>query len=415
MSSEQETWSNWAGNEVCKPSKVVHPETEDEVVAAIKEAAEAGLPVRFAGSGHSFSPICLTDGTLIVMDRLNGIIDADTESKRVRVWAGTRIRDFGDELWDKGLCLKNQGDIDAQQIAGAIMTATHGSGVKQQSFSASVRSFRMVTAAGEILDVDASKPELLAAAQVSLGLLGAVTQVELEVREAFGIGEHLEYWHINEVLDRWDAEMRDRRHFSFFWMPFDDSPDTLYMDYPEGMAMGDRAIVKLYDEVPASAVEDPTDAGEYRRRDRPYRIYPDPDFEGEIVNRELEYYVPFDQGKEAFLALRNLILTSYPECKFPVEIRSIAAEDALLSPFYDRDSIAISICGHEQHNYREFLADVARILDVFDARPHWGKIYYMDKSRFEQAFPRLEDFRKIRRQLDPQGLFLNEALRETFE
>lgn len=414
MTDDRPLFTNWAGNESCRPQQIAYPRTEEEVSEIITSAARRGLPVRVVGAGHSFSTICLTEGVLISLDQMSGILRTDPAAQRVTVRSGTRIREFGDPLWQAGLCLKNQGDIDSQHIAGAISTATHGSGIRQQSFSGSARRFRVVLPSGEAIDVTDDDPELLAAVQVSLGLLGVITEVELEVRNAFALAERIEFWPLEEILSRWDTEMSSRRHFSLFWMPAADSPDRLFMEYPDGLDMTDWSRVKLYDEMPASSLAGGTAPPEQGRLDRPYRIYPDPDFQGEIVMRELEYMVPFDRGKEAFLALRDLVLEKYPDNKYPIEIRSIAADTAYLSPFYQRDSISVSICGHKYLNYREFLADVARTLDPFDPRPHWGKIHYMDKQRLEAAFPEYGRFESIRERLDPSGAFLGPYLSPLF-
>jgi len=272
----------------------------------------------------------------------------------------------------------------------------------------------VVLPTGEVIDVTEDNPELLAAMRVSLGLLGVITEVELQARDAFAIAERIEFWPLEEILARWDDEMSHRRHFSFFWMPAADSPDRLFMEYPDGLDMTDWSRVKLYDELPASSLDDGGSAAGADRLDRPYRIYPDPDFEGEIVGRELEYMVPFDRGKDAFLALRELVLAKYPDNKYPIEIRSIAADNAYLSPFYARDSISVSICGHKYLDYRGFLADVATTLDPFDPRPHWGKLYYLDAERVQQAFPQYDRFIGIREHLDPSGAFLGPHLSPIF-
>jgi len=414
VTDEHPPWTNWAGNESCRPQEIAFPRTEDEVGEIIASATRRGLPVRVVGAGHSFSTICLTDGVLISLDRMSGIVHADPGSKLVRVRSGTPIRDFGDPLWGMGLCLKNQGDIDSQHIAGAMSTATHGSGIRQQCFSATARRFRVVLPSAEAIDVTEDNPELLAAMQVSLGLLGVITEVELQAREAFAIAERIEFWPLEEILARWDNEMSNRHHFSFFWMPAADSPDRLFMEYPDGLDMTDWARVKLYDELPASSLAERGSAAGADRFDRPYRIYPDPDFQGEITMRELEYMVPFDRGKDAFLALRELVLEKYPDNKYPIEIRSIAADNAYLSPFYARDSISVSICGHKNLDYRGFLADVATTLDPYDPRPHWGKIHYMDRQRLQAAFPQYDRFTGIRERLDPSGTFLGPHLNPAF-
>ena len=146
---------------------------------------------------------------------------------------------------------------DAQQIAGAIGTATHGSGAAQQCFSAMATKFRVVLATGEVREVSTEDPHTLAAARVAMGMLGVVTEVELDVREAFGLAENLEYWPVEQVLERFDDEMTHRRHFSFFWMPYDGSPGSLFMDWPASVGPGDCALVKLYDEVPQLSLSSP--------------------------------------------------------------------------------------------------------------------------------------------------------------
>ena len=132
-------------------------------------------------TAHSFSPVHLTDGTMIDLANLAGITQIDAVRRRVTALPGTAIGAFGEPLWDAGLALANQGDIDTQGISGAIGTATHGSGVHLQSFSASMRSCRIVDGTGEVVVIDRSMPDLLAAAQVSIGMLGVMTEVEIEV------------------------------------------------------------------------------------------------------------------------------------------------------------------------------------------------------------------------------------------
>jgi FAD-linked oxidoreductase len=412
------TWTNWPGNVTANPAEIVHPQDEAEVSEIVAAATARGRGVRVVGAGHSFMPLCATNGVLLCLDKMAGVIDADP----VHGWAvagpGSSIGSLGDPLWDAGLCLHNQGDIDTQHIAGAISTSTHGSGLREQSFSGVARRLRVVQPSGDVLVVDEDHPGLLAAMQTSLGLLGVITQVELAVRPSFTLYEQIDFWPLAEILERWDFEMASRRHFSFFWMPYSDSAETLFLESPDGIDLADHGFIKRYDERDpdaALAVETDLAAGAFRRRiDRPYRIYPDPPFQGEIVQRELEYMVPFEHGKDAFMALRSLILNRRPRNNFPVEIRSIAADEAMLSPFYRRDSVSVSICGHRDHNYQGFLAEVHAVLEPFEPRPHWGKLHYFDLETLSRRLPRFNDFCAIRDRLDPSGTFLNESLAKLF-
>ena len=147
-------WTNWAGDQRCQPAVVERPSTVSEAVGAVERAVTAGRCVRVAGSGHSFTGAVLTDGSLVALDRMGALLDADPAAGLVRVQAGITIRAFNDALADRGLALANLGDIDAQAIAGAVATATHGTGATLRNLSAQVRALQLVTAAGEVLEID---------------------------------------------------------------------------------------------------------------------------------------------------------------------------------------------------------------------------------------------------------------------
>src|SRR5262249_19230957 len=159
--------------------------TEEEVVALVTQARELGIGVRVTGAGHSFTPVVVTDGLLLDLGRLQRFRQVETNRRRVVVGPATTIGEFGPRLWDDGLALPNQGDIAEQQIAGAVSTATHGSGLRLGCFSSLVRRVRLVTASGDVRQITDDEPELLHAAQVSLGMLGVVTELELEVVPAY--------------------------------------------------------------------------------------------------------------------------------------------------------------------------------------------------------------------------------------
>ena len=186
------TFVNWAGNQRCAPARRISPASEVEVQAAVRDAIAAGRGVRVVATGHSFSPVHLTGGTLIDLAGFAGITLVDAAAGRVRALPGTAVGAFGEPLWDQGLALANQGDIDTQGIGGAIGTATHGSGAGLQSFSASMRSCRLVDGTGEVVVVDGSAPDLLAAAQVSIGMLGVMTEVEIEVVPRYRLAQRIE-------------------------------------------------------------------------------------------------------------------------------------------------------------------------------------------------------------------------------
>ena len=153
--TEAGTWTNWAGDQSCRPVEVVHPRSRDELAEAVARAAEAGRTVSVAGSGHSFTEAALTDGTLVDVASLSGVIDADRESGLVRVGGGTVLADLNEELARLGLAMENLGDIDRQTIAGAIATGTHGTGARLRNISSQVEAIELVTGDGTVRELTA--------------------------------------------------------------------------------------------------------------------------------------------------------------------------------------------------------------------------------------------------------------------
>ena len=396
-------WTNWVGNQSFSPAEQAAPTSEDEVATLVVDAVQRGLPVGVAGGGHSFTPVVATDGLLLDLNGLAGIRSVDAGRHRVVVGPSTTIGEFGVPLWVEGLALANQGDIIAQQIAGAISTATHGSGLGLGSFSSGVRRLRVVTSAGDVVEIGEGDPELLHAAQVSVGMLGVITEVELEVAPAYRLRERVENWSWDDAWGPFEELARQHRHYSFFWMPSRESA-VLY-----GLEAGaDECHVKIYDEVDESVADSDV---KYARVGPAHVIYPmvyEPNF------HELEYFVPFERGREALAAMRELMLASLPESIFPMEVRTVGREQAFLSHSYDRETVVISVSGTPGTDYDGYLRAVDRLLGQFDARVHWGKLHYLTRGQLLNRYPRANDFIATRRALDPTDTFLNAHLAPLF-
>ena len=401
------TWTNWVGNQSFTSGFAAAPRDEEEVVALVSQAAERGVGLRVAGAGHSFTPVVQTGGVLLDLAALRGVLSTDPERKRATALAATRIHDFYEPLWDAGLALRNQGDIDTQQIAGAVATGTHGSGTRYTSLSGVVRGVRLVTATGELRDIGEDEPDLLHAAQVSVGMLGVVTRLELDVTDAYRLREHVGLRSWDDVMENWDDLVADHRHFGFFWLPTEES-GALYNLDGHGERLTDQCYVKVYDEVGPDVPDADTEG---RRVDRAYRIFPmvyDPNF------HELEYFVPLERGPDALQAMRKLMLASLPDSVYPLEVRTVGADDALLSPQYRTATTVISVSGKPGTDYWAYLRSVDALLADFGARVHWGKLHFLTPERLHALYPRADDFIAIRRELDPEGMFLNDHLRPLF-
>jgi FAD/FMN-containing dehydrogenase len=400
-------WTNWVGNQSFTPAFSAAARDEEEVAALVRAAAERGTHVRVAAATHSFTPVVETDGLLLDLSALRGVLSTDAERKRATALPGTLIRDFYEPLWSAGLALRNQGDIDTQQIAGAVATATHGSGTGYTSLSGVVRGVRLVTGTGEIRDISDDEQDLLLAAQVSVGMLGVVTRLELEVTDAYRLREQVGLRSWDDVMANWDELVAEHRHFGFFWLPTEESAALYNLD-SHGEKVADQCYVKVYDEVGPDV---PDDATEGRRVDRCYRIFPmvyDPNF------HELEYFVALERGPDALAAMRELMLRSLPDSVYPLEVRTVGREEAFLSPNFETPTTVISVSGEPGTDYWDYLRSVDALLADFDARVHWGKLHFLTPERLHALYPRADDFIAIRRELDPEGMFLNDHLRPLF-
>jgi FAD/FMN-containing dehydrogenase len=220
--------------------------------------------------------------------------------------------------------------------------------------------------------------------------------------------ERIEQWPYEEAFGRLDELARAHRHYSFFYIPTEASAALYDLDVPAGMQVAETCYVKIYD----VAADDVPDSSEPGRRVGPaFRIYPDV-FPANF--HELEYFVPYERAQEALAAMRELMLASLPLSVFPMEVRTVAREDAWLSHSYGRDSLVISVSGQPGTDYEPYLREVHALLGLFDARVHFGKLHYLTRDELLARYPRAADFIALRRELDPGGRFLNDHLRPLF-
>jgi len=401
-------WSNWGGNQSATPAFTVRPRDESEAVEAVRFAIREGLPVRAVGAGHSFTPLVQTGGVLLDLSALTGITGVDTARRRARAKGGTPISAFGDALWEYGLGLANQGDIDKQSISGAIATGTHGSGIELGSFSSSLRWVKLINGHGEIVEIGEGQLNELRAAQVALGTLGIFLEVELQVVDAYHLQERISYPSWSETCSTLQDDIANNRHYSFLWCQTEESAGLYELPTPSGLSMVNRSYTKRYNAVSIDESAGGLSQAEGSRRDRSYRIYPGGFM---IPFHELEYYVPAERGLEAIETVQDLIRTVHPDQKYPMEVRWVKQDDGYLSPFYKRDTTVISVSGAPGTNYWPYLRDVDSALQPFNARAHWGKIHFLTKDRVSDLYPEYESFVKVRREFDPNGVFLNDHTR----
>lgn len=357
---------------------------------AVGRAAAENRSVRVVGAGHSHSPLVVTDDLLVDPTQLSGVVAIDAGAMRVKLRAGTRIADLGAPLREAGLALRNQGDIDRQAIAGALATGTHGTGPTLQNFCASLRGARVVLANGEIVSCSANEePELFQAVRLSLGAVGLVTEVELAVRDAYRLHEHMWLKDLDEVLDEIDDLTRATRHFEFFWTPPHSRAACKALDVTD-----DEPIYPLADEGKRLAW-----SYDVLANDRP------------IKHTEMEYSVPAESGPACLRAVRDLVRRDFPDLAWPIEYRTVAADDVWLSTAFERPTVTISVHQGIELDDEPVFRACEEIFRSFEGRPHWGKVHYLSGDELAEIHPRWDDWWRVRDLADPEGRFLNPYLK----
>ncbi|WP_457586750.1 D-arabinono-1,4-lactone oxidase [Ensifer canadensis] len=403
-------WRNWVGNQSCIVRQRGAPESEAALAEMVREATSQGLNVRCAGSGHSFTPVALTSGLHLTLSNMQGVVNIDQARKRVAVKAGTTINQLGKVLKSSGLSLINQGDIDSQALAGALTTGTHGTGATLGNMASQIVGMRLVQPDGSILVVDETTPDLLEAARVSIGMLGVISEITLQAMDSYNLHEKLWRCTFDEMIEQHDELAAKHRHFGFFWCPVPESrhcyclPDTASVSTTDRTS--DVCEMKVIDITDRPPMEQGFEKIAYSSEIYPIEYVPN--------FHELEYAVPVAHGKDAVKAVRKLMLEKHPTCIYPIEYRFTAGDTGWISPFFEQDSITLSVSGEPGTDYWEYLKDVDTILRQYGSRPHWGKLHFLGAEDVTALYPRSGDFRALRARIDPEGRFLNDHLRQLF-
>jgi L-gulonolactone oxidase len=419
-------WRNWAGDQACRPFELVRPPDRDRLAEAVATAAAAGRAVSVAGSGHSFTEAALTEGTLIDVGDLSGVLDADPGSGLVRVGAGTVLADLNEELHGLGLAMENLGDIDRQTIAGAISTGTHGTGANLRNISAQVEGVELVLADGSVRELAAADGSLLRAARVGIGALGAIASLTLRCVPSFTLARTDSPLPREEVLDAFEERAQAHDHFELFTFPYADSALVLERNRTdEPPRPRGRAAAYLNDIVLENwALEAFSAAGSLmpsaipalsrlaarlasggRTIDRSDRVFAN---ERRVRFTEMEYGLPRSAVAEAARRVIDWVRSRRYPVFFPIEMRVSAADDALLSPSHGRDTAYVAVHQYRGMEWRPYFEAVERIMDDYAGRPQWGKRHFQTAATLAGRYPRWAEFQAARDELDPGRAFTNE-------
>ena len=420
-------WHNWSGAQSCIPAGRFAVASEDELAALVRSVQGAIRPV---GSGHSFSALVPTDGSLVSLAKMSGLISHDEASLQAEFWAGTPMSRMGDALKQIGQALPNMADIDYQTLGGAVSTSTHGTGAKYGSYSSTVVGLRLVIANGEILDCDAhNHPDIFNAARVSLGALGVITRFRLQNRKAFRL--HSRNWIQNteELLDDMPRLIRENDHFEINPILHSDvSVASALNETDEKRTIpkeggGDIDKVNLLHSMHSRFRDSPrVEAALLNFTARHLVRFPDALDDSykmfanvrDVRFNEMEYEIPAEAGPACVREIVKTVREQKLDSFIPLEYRYVKSDNIPLSMFQGRDTCAISVHQYYEMDHHNFFAQIEPIFWKYDGRPHWGKLHTLNAHLLQQRYPLWKDFLAVREALDPGGKFLNAHLRSVF-
>ncbi|MEL0151533.1 MAG: FAD-binding protein, partial [Rhodobiaceae bacterium] len=211
-------WQNWSRSIAPQKAKIAVPR---DAAALKKLLGETVGGVRPVGSGHSWTDLVPCDGAIVKLDHFNGVGAVDMQARTAWLGAGAQLKQLSPALAEHGLAFRNLGDIDVQSLAGATSTATHGTGRELPCLAAEIRGLRMVTGAGEEVEISAAQnADMLPAAQVALGALGIYTEIQMQLVARHKLHRRVWFAPYHQVLADAGQFWRDNRNFEFFYLPF---------------------------------------------------------------------------------------------------------------------------------------------------------------------------------------------------
>lgn len=404
---------NWAGNIAYSTADLETPRT----VLEVQEIVRRSRKVRALGSRHSFNRIADTDGTLVSLRGLNKLLSLDEAARTATIEGGITYGELAPLLEAEGFALHNLASLPHISVVGAATTATHGSGNGNKNLATSVSGLEIVTASGDIVTLKRGDTDFDGAV-VALGALGIVVRATLDLVPSFEVRQNV---YLDLPFDTYVAEFEAITGSAYSVSAFThwsgDSIAHIWLkslgDAPvrSGDFHGAQPAPRPYHPIesidPAPATEQLGVAGPWHERLPHFRMAFTPSVGAELQS---EYFVPLTQARAALRAVRAVQEQLAPHLMVS-ELRTIAADELWLSMNYRQPSLAFHFTWKpDWPAVQQVLPVIEAALAPFGVRPHWGKLFTMDKATLQSRYERLADFRGLATRHDPEGKFHNAFL-----
>ncbi|MES2518601.1 MAG: FAD-binding protein [Bacteroidota bacterium] len=408
--------TNWAGNLTYSTDNLFTPKTVEELQETIKKCKK----VRGLGTKHCFNKIADSTENQISTAEFNKLISIDKEKKTVTVGAGIKYGEFCKQLDESGFALHNLASLPHISVAGACATSTHGSGIKNGSLATAVSGIEFVNGKGEVINLTKEKDgaEFLGAV-VNLGALGIATKITLDVQPTFKM-KQVVYQNLamSELEKNFEAIMSagysvslftdwTKKNVSEVWIKSksDDMKEIAPEFFGAKLATKNLHPIEALDAI--NCTEQMGVEGPWYERMPHFRMGFTPSSGKELQS---EFFIPFENAYEGFMAIEKLNEKVSPHLMI-TEVRAIAADDLLMSPFYKKTCVAFHFTWKQEiEEVTAVLPFIEEALAPFKARPHWGKVFTMKPSVLQERIEKLADFKALMTKHDPEGKFRNEFI-----
>lgn len=417
--TQKEKLKNWAGNLEYGTDNVFYPKTVREVQQLIKKINK----LKPLGTRHCFNTIADSRFNLISTRDLNTVIALDAAAKTVTVEGGIKYGELAPYLHEKGFALHNLASLPHISVAGSITTATHGSGVGNGNLAAAVNAVEIVKADGNIVNISKERDgENFYGTVVGLGALGVITKVTLDIVPTFMMRQYVyEKLPVDQLKENFDKIMSAGYSVSLFTDWQGDTINEVWIKQMENDSTEFSKMTTFYGAIAATknmhpiaelSAENCTEQmgmpGPWYERLPHFKMGFTPSSGKEL---QAEYFVPYHSAVEAMLAVKTLSDKIGPHL-FISEIRTIAADQFWMSPCRNQASVAIHFTWKQEWDeVGKLLPQIEKLLEPFDVRPHWGKLFTLSPKTLTSRYEKLNDYKKLVSSFDPKGKFINDFLK----
>jgi alditol oxidase len=405
--------TNWSGNYTYRARAVHAPSTTDELQQTI-----AALPrVRVLGSRHSFTDLADSE-QLVSLDGLPREVVIDRGNMTATVNGAIRYGELAGELAREGLALHNLASLPHIAVAGAVSTATHGSGDRNGNLATAVAGLELVRSDGNIVHARRGEPDFDGMV-VGLGAVGAITRLTLDVEPEYGVRQQVfEGLPWATLFERFDEITASGYSVSVFtrwgeaidqvWVKRraeEGSPPLTEEFFGASAAAEDRHPILGVD--PVNCTPQMEVPGLWSERLPHFKMGFTPssgaEIQSEFIVARSDAIGAIETVRQVVAPFRDLIQVS--------EIRTVAADSLWMSPQYRQDTVAIHFTWERrQEDVEAALVILEGALAPFNPRPHWGKLFTARADAIGRAYERLPDFAALLERLDPRGAFRNRWL-----